>query len=220
MRRKRRKTTSAVHEARSAAIRTALVEAASTIANEEGLHGLTIRGVAKEAGCSIASVYAYFEDRDALIDGIVDGSLQRIGAAVRAPLPPSLTFEERLLAFLQGAQPGRQRFSHVFAELSLPRPDVARPAARLHEGIRALTREWVATHATPADLGVRTVEEAGAALFALMRCFSAAAALQDRKWNPAPERTKEVFRALLAWVAPGRQATAADTEGARAPATP
>ncbi len=57
--------------------RTALLDAARTIATREGIEGLTIRDVANAASVGVGSVYLHFESRDHLLASLISDGLAR-----------------------------------------------------------------------------------------------------------------------------------------------
>ena len=63
-------------QARSREMVAALVLAAREVLEDRGLHVLTTNHVAARAGVSVGSLYQYFEDKDTLIDAVLE-ALQR-----------------------------------------------------------------------------------------------------------------------------------------------
>lgn len=57
---------------RSARTRAQLLDATETILDREGIDGLTITKVAKEAGCSVGSLYHHFQDKQTIIYAVLD----------------------------------------------------------------------------------------------------------------------------------------------------
>ena len=57
---------------RSARTRTQLLDATETILDKDGIDGLTITKVAKEAGCSVGSLYHHFQDKQTIIYAVLD----------------------------------------------------------------------------------------------------------------------------------------------------
>ncbi|SEJ11860.1 TetR/AcrR family transcriptional regulator [Demequina mangrovi] len=60
-------------------LRTRLLESALSIVSEKGAGALTVRAVAKAAGCSTMGVYTHFSGKSGLIDAIVDSGLDDLG---------------------------------------------------------------------------------------------------------------------------------------------
>ncbi|TNF86394.1 MAG: TetR/AcrR family transcriptional regulator [Gammaproteobacteria bacterium] len=57
---------------RSARTRAQLLDATETILDKEGIDGLTITKVAKEAGCSVGSLYHHFQDKQTIVYAVLD----------------------------------------------------------------------------------------------------------------------------------------------------
>lgn len=57
---------------RSARTRAQLLDATEAILDKEGIDGLTITKVAKEAGCSVGSLYHHFQDKQTIIYAVLD----------------------------------------------------------------------------------------------------------------------------------------------------
>jgi AcrR family transcriptional regulator len=57
-------------EARRASARDSIVEAAWALVGEEGLAGLSLRDLARRAGITTPTVYAYFESKNAIYDAM------------------------------------------------------------------------------------------------------------------------------------------------------
>ncbi|MFI5782471.1 TetR/AcrR family transcriptional regulator [Nocardia sp. NPDC051570] len=66
-------------------LRVEILEAAARLLSElGGEQGLTIRGVARAAGISPASIYQHFSDKAALVDGLIAYDYQQLAAAMDA----------------------------------------------------------------------------------------------------------------------------------------
>ena len=57
---------------RSARTRSQLLDATEAILDKEGIDGLTITKVAKEAGCSVGSLYHHFQDKQTIVYAVLD----------------------------------------------------------------------------------------------------------------------------------------------------
>jgi AcrR family transcriptional regulator len=62
--------TASWREARRRSARDAIVEAAWALVREEGLAGLSLRDLARRAGITTPTVYAYFDSKDAIYDAM------------------------------------------------------------------------------------------------------------------------------------------------------
>ncbi|MDN4475296.1 TetR/AcrR family transcriptional regulator [Demequina sp. SYSU T00192] len=77
----------------AADLRTRLLESALTLISEQGASGLTVRAVAKAAGCSTMGVYTHFNGKSGLIDAVVEQGFD--------------TLNDVLAEAWEGAGPGR-----------------------------------------------------------------------------------------------------------------
>ena len=103
-------------------LKNALIEAGVNILAQEGLSGLSLRMVAKEAGVSHAAPYAHFADKQALIAAIsTEGFKQlyiQIAAALAAHLDePQVLLVETAWAYLQFAAHNPDRFKLMFSSV-------------------------------------------------------------------------------------------------------
>ncbi|MBV9773096.1 MAG: TetR/AcrR family transcriptional regulator [Gemmatimonadetes bacterium] len=58
-------------------LRTQTLDAARSLIAERGHRDLSMREIARAVGCSVSSLYLYFESRDALIHTLIDEGFQR-----------------------------------------------------------------------------------------------------------------------------------------------
>src|SRR5579875_1684070 len=65
-------------------LRRALVAAAERILVRDGLQGLSLRGVAREAGVSPAAPYHHFKDKSDLLNALAEEGFHALGDALRA----------------------------------------------------------------------------------------------------------------------------------------
>jgi AcrR family transcriptional regulator len=97
--------------------------AAKFILDREGISGLTIRKVAARAGVSPMAIYRHFEDKDALLNALVEDGLaawEKVVRSLRAQ-DPIEWLEELIEAFLDFALTQPHRFDAAFF---LPAPNV------------------------------------------------------------------------------------------------
>lgn len=103
-------------------LKNALIRAGTEILAREGVAGLSLRKVAKQAGVSHAAPYAHFTDKQALIAAIsTEGFRQfdermRATREVHAPLPSRL-LEEIAWAYVQFAMDDPDRFKIMFSSI-------------------------------------------------------------------------------------------------------
>lgn len=76
-----------------------ILEAAERCVLRDGLRKLRLRDIAKESGQSLGNFYNYFENKQALIEALVDKEVDwfiRSATLPSEPLPPGAVFRERL----------------------------------------------------------------------------------------------------------------------------
>jgi AcrR family transcriptional regulator len=116
------------------ALRDALLEAAETVLERDGLQGLTLRAVAREAGVSHAAPAHHFGDLTGLISELAAIGFRRFNAAMAAT-PPMGGLESgraRAWAYVAYAQAHPGMYGLMFRTERL---DMSRPA--LHEAANA-----------------------------------------------------------------------------------
>jgi AcrR family transcriptional regulator len=93
-----------------------IIDAARTVLEQEGLHALTIRKVAAEAGLSPMALYRHFEDKSALLNALMQDGLEEWGRIVRAieTKDPMRWLEQLAEAFLEFALTQPHRFDAAF----------------------------------------------------------------------------------------------------------
>src|SRR5438128_2021153 len=64
-------------------LRTALLNASLKLIRKEGLHGFTLREVARRAGVSHNAPYRHFRDKDDLLAAIAEDGFNRLTATIR-----------------------------------------------------------------------------------------------------------------------------------------
>ena len=102
------------------ATRERLLTSATAILEAEGLEAVQARRVAREAGCSVGTLYNVFGDIDGLIIAMNARSLARLGQVVSAAeaADPSRPLADRLLALAKGyvgfAVANRSRWEAIF----------------------------------------------------------------------------------------------------------
>ncbi|WP_062524431.1 TetR/AcrR family transcriptional regulator [Demequina rhizosphaerae] len=63
-------------------LRHRLLESALTLISEQGASGLTVRAVAKAAGCSTMGVYTHFNGKSGLIDAVVESGFDALDQVI------------------------------------------------------------------------------------------------------------------------------------------
>jgi AcrR family transcriptional regulator len=72
-------------EARRNSARQAIVDAAWAVVSEEGLAGLSLRDLARRAGITTPTIYAYFESKGAIYDAMFGRAATEFAAAMAEP---------------------------------------------------------------------------------------------------------------------------------------
>ena len=93
-----------------------ILEAATRLIEQDGLAALTTNAVAARAGVSIGTLYQYFADKQAILDGLthqhVEQLTRRVRASLDGPAPPQRG--DRIRAVVQAvyASHGGRRKAH------------------------------------------------------------------------------------------------------------
>ena len=133
------------------ATRADILAAAGRVFAERGA-GATMQAIADEAGYTVPTLYAYFPNKRALLDGMAEGVTCAVLALYEARMPSGLSFRQKveslLLRQLGWVQENREHIMVLFNIPEMrhghgerPRPFVERAVA------------WLRTHATDEDLG-------------------------------------------------------------------
>jgi AcrR family transcriptional regulator len=82
----------------------AILAAASELLRSGGVEALSTRSLALHAGIPVATIYRYFENRDAIIDAYLDRDLERIERSIVDELLATrlVTFRSMINAFVEG----------------------------------------------------------------------------------------------------------------------
>ena len=133
-------------EARREAARAKLLATAWEMVREDGLGALTLRQLAKRAGITTPTVYAYFDSKNAIFDAMF-GEAAEVFAASRADLPDSGSVYENLVAdarrWVEFCTSNVPRYQLLFQRPIPgfePSPESYEPAVRALD----LTREYFA----------------------------------------------------------------------------
>jgi AcrR family transcriptional regulator len=78
-----------------------ILEAAARVFARDGFHAATMQAIGREAGFTAASLYTYFESKDAIYDELGEEVLRDMLATFEPPAPAGLTFPQRLELLLQ-----------------------------------------------------------------------------------------------------------------------
>ncbi|USG64908.1 TetR/AcrR family transcriptional regulator [Brevibacillus ruminantium] len=124
-------------EQRSEETKQSILQAAGQLFAERGYDAVTMREIAKEAGCSHTTIYIYFKDKEALLHQLSMEPLQTLLDAMEKHLQdPLLSPEERLLAisqtFLQFCLTNRSMYA-LFFMVKSSRVDEQEPALEIQQ---------------------------------------------------------------------------------------
>ncbi|MBJ7328557.1 MAG: TetR/AcrR family transcriptional regulator C-terminal domain-containing protein [Solirubrobacteraceae bacterium] len=118
---------------RSGITREAIVDAAAELLAEGGLDALTMRRLGDRLGISAMTLYRYFDDKDALLDAVVDAGTDELELP-----PPSGPWQEQIAALMRALHT-RLMARPFLIELRVRRPLVSPGAMRWTErGMRIL----------------------------------------------------------------------------------
>jgi AcrR family transcriptional regulator len=112
-------------------LRVALLHASLALVRKEGLHGFTLREVARRAGVSHTAPYRHFRDKDDLLAAIAEDGFNRLTAKIREASSKGDNHLDRLqmagIAYVQFGLDRPEEF-HVMFSVELD-PDI-HPSAR------------------------------------------------------------------------------------------
>jgi AcrR family transcriptional regulator len=135
-------------EARREAARAKLLATAWEMVREDGLASLSLRQLARRAGVTTPTVYAYFDSKNAIFDAMF-GEAAEAFAQIRTDLPDSGSAVDDLVAdarrMVEFATSDVARYQLLFQRLIPdfePSPESYEPAVRALD----LTREYLARH--------------------------------------------------------------------------
>jgi AcrR family transcriptional regulator len=78
-----------------------IVEAAARVFARGGFHAATVQAIAREAGFTAASLYTYFESKEAIFLALLEDMKRRVLATYDLDAPAGLSFAQRLELLLQ-----------------------------------------------------------------------------------------------------------------------
>ena len=128
-------TTIDLREATTDELGTRILDATVTCLSRFGVAKTTIDDVAREAGCSRATVYRYFANRGTLVVAAVDRELAVLAAAITAAADAADTLEDAIVAMFVTA--ARRITAHDALQRALElEPEVVLPALSFEGGDR------------------------------------------------------------------------------------
>lgn len=88
-------------------IKNLIIDAAQAIIEQEGIHAVSIRKVAKCVGYTPGSIYQYFDDKESLLQAVITKGYQSIMTAIKKPFlcdqPIEPQIRSRFLAYVKAA---------------------------------------------------------------------------------------------------------------------
>ncbi|MDJ0787979.1 MAG: TetR/AcrR family transcriptional regulator [Myxococcota bacterium] len=198
-------------QSRSQRTQEALLDAAATLVAEKGVEAASVADVARQAGCSVGSVYHHFRDKQTLVYAVVDRMTEELRATTEQAVEPSRWEGASVMDILQGMlefslEIGRDRPKVKDAVYEIARHDpqirehLAGLRSELHEALfeLLLARSAEIGHADPA-LAIRFVldQMAGMMLLRLHELFVPT----ELEGISDPEFIDEVLRSARAYLA-------------------
>jgi AcrR family transcriptional regulator len=116
--------------------REAILATALRLADEQGLDAVTMHAVAKALHVTPMALYRHVDDKNALLDGLVELLLTENPP----PAPQDTTWDERLVVLAGGIRDTARRHPAVFP-LLLTRPAVTPSARVVRAAVQAALRE-------------------------------------------------------------------------------
>ena len=131
-------------EGRRRSARAAIVEAAWQLAREDGLSGLSIRELARRAGITTPTLYAYFDSKNAIYDAMFGEAAAEFAAVMSTPFAfdhrhPADHLEEGLRRFVEFCTADVARYQLLFQRVIPgfePSPDSYAHAVRTLDDTR------------------------------------------------------------------------------------
>ncbi len=129
-------------QARRRSARDAIVEAAWALAREEGLAGLSLRELARQAGISPPTVYAYFDSKNAIYDAMFGAAATQFADRMAEPYQcedPSELLVAAAMRFAEFCTSDPERYQLLFQRCVPgfePSPQSYAPALRALAGAR------------------------------------------------------------------------------------
>jgi AcrR family transcriptional regulator len=127
--------------ARRRSARDSIVDAAWQLVGEEGLAALSLRDLAKRAGTTTPTIYAYFDSKQAIYDAMFERAATEFAERMAEPYhsgDPSAVLTEGVRRFADFCTSDVARYQLLFQRTIPgfePTPDAFAPAVRALEGV-------------------------------------------------------------------------------------
>lgn len=150
--------TSSWRQARRRSAREAIIDAAWALVRDEGLAGLSLRDLARRAGISTPTVYAYFDSKNAIYDAMFGAAATQFADRMAEPYEaqdPRELLVEGALRFAEFCTSDTERYQLLFQRSVpgfQPSPQSYAPALRALDSTRDLLARNGITQARHLDL--------------------------------------------------------------------
>jgi AcrR family transcriptional regulator len=159
-----RRITRQARQARTAAhTREGMLHAAARALARHGLEATTMQEIAREAGYTVPSLYAYFSGKQEIIEALLQQMGEQLARTFTDPMAAGLTFPQKLELLLQRqlefGQEWREAFTVIIAAKS--RKDqggISRQPSFADPYLESLSR-WLGEVSRPEDRGGYEVDE-------------------------------------------------------------
>lgn len=133
-----------------------------------GFEGATLRDIAREAGYTVATLYAYFQSKQEIREALFARIRTELDRAFKAPDPPVDSFAQKLQVLLRRLGEFLEGWHEavVFLNESECGPRLASRGVE-HPFLTHLTG-WIRRSASPKDIGRRDPQEAARVLHGIM----------------------------------------------------
>lgn len=135
-----------------------ILRAAARALARQGFEATTIHDIAKEAGYTAQSLYAYFKGKQEIVDGLMAMMAADLAGSFEARTPPGLTFPQRFEilvgSWVEFAGRWREALGVLFALKAAGKPITSGRGPRLGgDFFIELLTTWLRSAAGPRDLG-------------------------------------------------------------------
>ncbi len=157
-----------------------ILDAAARVFARVGYDGATMQEIAREAGYSAPSLYAYFEGKEAILIGLSVGFLRDVLSVFELQLPKGLTLEQSMELLMQRLLELCDRrqaalivfFNFMTLREPIPLREGQEPGTSLGGSIvidRAA--QWLSENTGEGELGNHTPEDAAHLMFGIVYVF-------------------------------------------------
>lgn len=180
-------------------IRNQILDAAVRLFFEQGFRNTSVAQVAKAASYSTPTLYKYFENKDALVEGILERLFVAQGDMFDFPVPKGLTTHQLLELLI--SQMGRWAKKHhqelMFITNNLPKvcPELGNGVNPHQEFIGRLA-SWLGHHTTKKQRGGLSTELLARTLLAMLH-MQVETAIEQGNIETAFEGGDEVLKVLF-----------------------